>query len=85
MKIIIKDSFGNFFYRKPEVGFFENKQYAHVFTCINEEHIKIILEKTKQFTFRDDLFIEEVNDDQEKENKTEKSKKNNDNLLCKNV
>lgn len=84
MKITIKDSFGNFFHRKPEVGFFQDKNNAHVFTCINEEHIKIILEKTKQFTFREDLFVEEV-DDEEKENKTEKGKKINDNFLCKNV
>ncbi len=62
MKVLIKDSTGNFFCRKPEVGFFQNKNDACIFKCINEEHAKIILFKTKEFTFREDLLLEEISD-----------------------
>lgn len=82
MKIYIRTIDGLFFSRKPEVCFTTEKQLACIFTCINEEHAKIVVEKTKLFTFKEDLVYEmveqEVLDEKEQEKQTKKSKKNND-------
>ena len=81
MKVLIKDSVGNFFCRQPEVGFNQKKDMAHVFTCINEEHAKIIVEKTQMFTSQIDLSYEllqeEYCDIAKEKNETKKSKTNN--------
>ena len=82
MKIVVKDSNGLFFSRKPEVCFTEKEELAHVFTCINEEHAKIVVEKTQMFTSKISLcyvLLEQevlINVKTEK-NKTKKGEKNN--------
>jgi hypothetical protein len=74
MKIIIKNSFGEYFQRIPEVGFTNFKNNAHIFNCINDEHAKIVLEKTKEFVSYNDLYLELLHQEIEIEKKkTEKS------------
>ena len=58
MKAIIKDVFGNYFCREPEVGLTKIKSDAYIFDCYNEEHSKLILEKTKMFISNNDLTLE---------------------------
>jgi hypothetical protein len=58
MKVIIKDFVGNYFCKKPEVGLTKIKNNAYVFDCYNEEHAKLILEKTKMFISNNDLNLE---------------------------
>lgn len=70
MKIIIKNGSGEYFQRIPEVGFTNFKNNAHVFNCVNHEHAKIVLEKTKEFVLYNDIYLEEVENEKEK---TEKS------------
>jgi hypothetical protein len=60
MKAIIKDFVGNYFCREPEVGLTKVKSNAYIFDCYNEEHSKLILEKTKMFISNDDLTLEFV-------------------------
>lgn len=89
MKIFVRTIDGLFFSKNPEVCFTNKINLAHIFTCINEEHAKIVVEKTKVFTFKDDLvyqFVEDgvLNEEAEK-NEAEKSKKNNDYCFSKNV
>ena len=60
MKIIIKNTSGDFFCKEPEVGITKNKKDAHVFFCLNDYHANLILEKTKQFISNDDLNLEIV-------------------------
>lgn len=60
MKVIIKDIGGNYFCREPEVGLTNIKNNAYVFNCYNEEHSKLILEKTKMFISNNDLTLEFV-------------------------
>ena len=89
MKIIIKNLNNEYFSKKPEVGFVKNKNFAHVFNCINEEHTKIVLEKTMAFTYQENLLIEKIEEelqyDYTKKDEAKKSQKNNDTILCKNV
>ena len=63
MKIVIKNINNQYFSKKPEVSFVENKKLAHIFKCINEEHAKIILEKTIEFTYQNNLLIESVEEE----------------------
>jgi len=58
MKIIIKNTSGDFFCKQPEVGITKNKKDAHIFFCLNDYHANLILEKTKQFISNDNLNIE---------------------------
>lgn len=58
MEIIIKNNIGEYFYKIPEIGFTKNKKHSHIFKCINEEHAKLILEKTKEFVSYDGLSFE---------------------------
>lgn len=58
MKIIIKNTSGDFFCKQPEVGITKNKKDAHIFFCLNDYHANLILEKTKQFISNDDLNLE---------------------------
>lgn len=60
MKVIIKDIGGNYFCKEPEVGLTNVKKNAYVFDCYNEEHSKLILEKTKMFISNADLTLEFV-------------------------
>lgn len=58
MKIIIKNDFGDFFCKQPEVGLTKIIKNAHVFECHNEEHANLVLEKTKMFISNSNLNIE---------------------------
>jgi hypothetical protein len=58
MKIIIKNTSGDFFCKQPEVGITKNKKDAHIFFCLNDYHANLILEKTKQFISNDNLNLE---------------------------
>ena len=58
MKIIIKNTSGDFFCKQPEVGITKNKKDAYIFFCLNDYHANLILEKTKQFISNDDLNLE---------------------------
>lgn len=60
MKVIIKDIFGNYFCKKPEVGLTKIINEAYIFDCYNEEHANLILEKTKQFISNNDLNLEVI-------------------------
>jgi len=74
MEIIIKNNIGQYFQRKPEVGFTTFKNNAYIFRCVNDEHAKIILEKTKEFVSCNDLCLELLQQEVEDEKKkTEKS------------
>ena len=72
MKIVIRNFFGEYFCKYPEVCFVKSIIDAYYFTCINEEHAKIILEKTKSFIFNNDLTYEEVKEEDINENTKEK-------------
>jgi hypothetical protein len=58
MKIIIKNTSGDFFCKQPEVGITKNKKDAHIFFCLNDYHANLILEKTKQFISNDNFNLE---------------------------
>jgi hypothetical protein len=74
MQIVIKNNIGEYFYKIPEIGFTKNKMNSHIFKCINEEHAKIILEKTKEFVSYNELYFEMFQDeDKDEKKKTEKS------------
>lgn len=74
MKVIIKNNVGEYFQRIPEVGFTNFKNNAFIFNCVNDEHAKIVLEKTKEFISYTDLYIECLQQEVEDEKKkTEKS------------
>jgi hypothetical protein len=60
MKIIIRNIYGEFFCRQPEVGLTKLKKDAYVFDCYNEEHANLVLEKTKQFISNSDLNLEVI-------------------------
>jgi len=73
MEIVIKNNIGEYFQRKPEVGFTSFKKNAYVFNCVNDEHAKIVLEKTKEFVSYNDLYLELLQ--QEVESEKEKTEK----------
>ena len=77
MKIVVKDLYGNFFSKSPEVGLFNDLSKAKVFNCINEEHAKIIVEKTKEFISNNDLYMEVLDCEEEEAKKSQK-----DNASC---
>ncbi len=58
MKILIKDVFENYFCKSPEVGLTKIKSDAYVFNCYNQEHAKLILQKTKDFISNENLELE---------------------------
>jgi hypothetical protein len=74
MEIVIKNNVGEYFQKLPEIGFTNFKKNAHIFKCINDEHAKIVLEKTKEFVSYNDLYLEFLQQEVENEKKkTEKS------------
>lgn len=73
MKIFVRNIEGQYFSRYPEVGFTKNKNFAFEFNCINDEHAKIILEKTKIFTYQNDLIFENMEQEVLNENKEKES------------